>query len=213
MSDVQWFYAQLLTSYHSLQELYVTIACTGLNHISSHVRLKSLIETRFSALPVYEYLITFGQEYNTVWNRKMSASSILLLSIRWEMLAFAVAEIVPSTQKVSHFGMGTLNHTDQTPLLRGVLGCSSGGILSTLTLQKLQVRNYRYRYLAGRTICPSCMYVILHSSQHSPPSFNVRGSKLLQCFPLCAFSLCGIEVGHGHVLFSSWVLYHWPQTW
>lgn len=39
-----------------------------------------------SALVAYEYIITIWQEVEAVWKRPMSATSILLISIRWLML-------------------------------------------------------------------------------------------------------------------------------
>ncbi|GJE85358.1 hypothetical protein PsYK624_014370 [Phanerochaete sordida] len=38
----------------------------------------------------YEYAITFPQEVETIWRRKKSATTMLLLMIRWVMLLFAM---------------------------------------------------------------------------------------------------------------------------
>ncbi|GJE93847.1 hypothetical protein PsYK624_100110 [Phanerochaete sordida] len=47
-------------------------------------------------LIVYEYVITFGDEVHTVWNRKMNATSLLLISVRWMMLFNAILMHVPA---------------------------------------------------------------------------------------------------------------------
>lgn len=57
--------------------------------------------TQGIALVVYEYIITFSDEIQTVWKRRLTATSFLLLTIRWVMVAnVAVASFVPSTPKV-----------------------------------------------------------------------------------------------------------------
>lgn len=43
-----------------------------------------------SAMIVYEYIITFDREIQSVWQRKWTASSLLLVSTRWGMVANAI---------------------------------------------------------------------------------------------------------------------------
>lgn len=52
------------------------------------------------ALALYEYLITFADEIETVWKRPWTATSMLLLSTRWVMLLTLVYTVVPSTPTV-----------------------------------------------------------------------------------------------------------------
>ena len=40
----------------------------------------------FLALVVYEYLITFDREIAVVWNRRWTATSALLVFVRWTMV-------------------------------------------------------------------------------------------------------------------------------
>lgn len=47
-------------------------------------------------LIVYEYVITFGDEVVTVWKRKMNATSLLLISVRWAMLFNAILMHIPA---------------------------------------------------------------------------------------------------------------------
>ena len=54
------------------------------------------------AIVVYEYIITFYDEIKTVWKRRWTATSFLLLSIRWIMVANVLIIIfVPSVPDVS----------------------------------------------------------------------------------------------------------------
>lgn len=52
------------------------------------------------ALVAYEYIITLDQEISTVWGRKRTASSALLLSIRWVMVLNQVVSYIPVSPKV-----------------------------------------------------------------------------------------------------------------
>lgn len=47
------------------------------------------------ALLLYEYAITIDQEWNAVWRRKWTLVSGLLITIRWDMLAFAFISLLP----------------------------------------------------------------------------------------------------------------------
>ena len=52
-------------------------------------------------LVLYEYLITLDGEFSAVWNKKASATSILLISVRWNMVFGAILNLVtPGTQLV-----------------------------------------------------------------------------------------------------------------
>ncbi|GJE99217.1 hypothetical protein PsYK624_154660 [Phanerochaete sordida] len=46
-------------------------------------------------LVAYEYAITFGREVRCIWMRKLSATSLLLLSIRWTMVLSQVLVWIP----------------------------------------------------------------------------------------------------------------------
>ncbi|EKM56356.1 uncharacterized protein PHACADRAFT_91681, partial [Phanerochaete carnosa HHB-10118-sp] len=48
-------------------------------------------------LVVYEYTITLGQEVAVVWKRRFTATSMLLLGIRWFMLLGSILDATPPT--------------------------------------------------------------------------------------------------------------------
>lgn len=52
---------------------------------------------------VYDYVLTFAQEVTTVWRRKMTATSLLLVTTRWVMVLQAVVQFVPPVPKVRVF--------------------------------------------------------------------------------------------------------------
>ena len=53
-----------------------------------------------AALVTYEYSITLHDEVNNVWNRKFTVSSVILVLVRWNMLAQVLSEIAPNTPSV-----------------------------------------------------------------------------------------------------------------
>lgn len=53
------------------------------------------------AVLVYEYIITFDDEVSTIWRRRWTAPSILLLTTRWNMMIQAVINFAPSTLQVN----------------------------------------------------------------------------------------------------------------
>ena len=55
---------------------------------------------RGSALTAHEYVMTLDQEVAAVWRRKWTASSLLLLSVRWVMVFVQVALCIPASSKV-----------------------------------------------------------------------------------------------------------------
>lgn len=56
--------------------------------------------TTFVALAAYEYVITFRQEVDTVWKKRQSATSILLLMTRWTLLLGALIGVVQGPAQV-----------------------------------------------------------------------------------------------------------------
>lgn len=69
------------------------------------VRILALVHTRahrivILALVVYEYLITLDSEVATVWKRRLTASSVLLLSVRCNMVANVVLNAALTLPKV-----------------------------------------------------------------------------------------------------------------
>ncbi|KIP07976.1 hypothetical protein PHLGIDRAFT_401426 [Phlebiopsis gigantea 11061_1 CR5-6] len=64
--------------------------------LQSH-RLTKLLWQKYTciaaiALAVYEYVITFEQEMNTVWKRKLNWTSVFLLAIRYTTLLDAILQ-------------------------------------------------------------------------------------------------------------------------
>ncbi|EKM57632.1 uncharacterized protein PHACADRAFT_77355, partial [Phanerochaete carnosa HHB-10118-sp] len=53
-----------------------------------------------SGLVVYEFLITIDGEVNIVWKRPITASAVLLGSVRWCLLLSIVLQLVPATPDV-----------------------------------------------------------------------------------------------------------------
>ncbi|EKM51939.1 uncharacterized protein PHACADRAFT_199442 [Phanerochaete carnosa HHB-10118-sp] len=51
------------------------------------------------SLVLFEYVVTFPEEVNTVWRRKFTWTSILLLSMRWIMVLSQVAAWFPMSEK------------------------------------------------------------------------------------------------------------------
>lgn len=49
--------------------------------------------TSRQAMTLYEYVITFDQEVNTVWRRKWTLTSFLLISIRGMMVLFGLTAL------------------------------------------------------------------------------------------------------------------------
>ncbi|EKM48717.1 uncharacterized protein PHACADRAFT_202485 [Phanerochaete carnosa HHB-10118-sp] len=73
-----------------------------------------------SGLPIYELLITFDNEIKIVWKRPVTASAVLLGSVRWCMLLTAVLQLEPSTQNFPVAGkqqIAYLNSTHSCPPL------------------------------------------------------------------------------------------------
>lgn len=70
---------------------YITIAmsCKPLNPYP--LVSKSDILTRLLGLVIYDLVISFHKEAALVWQRRMTATSILLLSTRWALVLSAVA--------------------------------------------------------------------------------------------------------------------------
>ena len=48
---------------------------------------------------MYEYIITFNQEVAVVWERRFSATSVLLIGSRWLMIVFAYLVFYPGPAK------------------------------------------------------------------------------------------------------------------
>ncbi|KIP09452.1 hypothetical protein PHLGIDRAFT_116395 [Phlebiopsis gigantea 11061_1 CR5-6] len=53
------------------------------------------ISVAVDALLFYEYIVTFEDEVRTVWHRPWSAPSMLLLSVRWNMLLTSMTVYLP----------------------------------------------------------------------------------------------------------------------
>ena len=58
------------------------------------------IRAAYLALLAYEYVITFAEEVRLVWGRPVTITSVLLLTVRWMMVAYATVGMSPSTPKV-----------------------------------------------------------------------------------------------------------------
>ncbi|GJE98361.1 hypothetical protein PsYK624_145900 [Phanerochaete sordida] len=54
------------------------------------------VQAGLLGLVAYEYVITFGQEVACVWQKPISATSVLLLSTRWVMVLYQAIWVTPS---------------------------------------------------------------------------------------------------------------------
>ena len=57
------------------------------------------------AMFIYEFVINFDLEVTTVWQRKKTVISILLISIRWTMLANSFLLLSPTSSHSSLHGL------------------------------------------------------------------------------------------------------------
>lgn len=55
---------------------------------------------KWIVLVIYEYVITIDREMQTVWCRRWTASSFLLLSSRWVMVLSAVRTLSPIVSRL-----------------------------------------------------------------------------------------------------------------
>ncbi|GJE85346.1 hypothetical protein PsYK624_014250 [Phanerochaete sordida] len=62
-------------------------------------QLSNYVGCSFAALIIYEYSITFGQEIETIWKRKVTVASGLVLVARWMLLLLAAACILTPTAR------------------------------------------------------------------------------------------------------------------
>ena len=85
-----------MNPYYSQLTNYIGVAVTG---ISSYCVMRIAL-TNQTALVAYEYFFTIDQEVNTVWKRKLTLSSVLLISIRWAMVLNQVPPWIPPFPKV-----------------------------------------------------------------------------------------------------------------
>ena len=90
------------------------------------------------AVVIYEYLITIDREVETIWRRRWTASSLLLLSTRWVMvLSFMLPFATPPPNVSYLINAATCN----LPAVRGIIA-SQLSCTSAAHVQKLQGLNY-----------------------------------------------------------------------
>ena len=81
-----------------MQGDYAGVAIIGERHGFSLHGFSS--EHGYTALVAYEYLITFHEEVATVWKRKLTATSLLLLSTRYVLILTQILTFVPASPAV-----------------------------------------------------------------------------------------------------------------
>ena len=52
-------------------------------------------------LVLYEYLITFPDEIRLVWKKPWTLASVLLLSVRWNMVVNSLLDFIPQVAQFS----------------------------------------------------------------------------------------------------------------
>ncbi|GJE90431.1 hypothetical protein PsYK624_065640 [Phanerochaete sordida] len=55
------------------------------------------VENASMTLAFYEYLITFSDEVDIFWKRKLNATSLLFLATRWTMVLSAILDVTPTS--------------------------------------------------------------------------------------------------------------------
>ena len=88
---------------NSLERAYADYAFDG-THSNTSLAVRSFLEELkpgFSALAVYEFLITTEDEVSIVWGRPWSVASVLFLSNRWiGMFCVSILNTIPLIPKV-----------------------------------------------------------------------------------------------------------------
>lgn len=79
--------------------------------------LLTFVISHFTALMIYDYLLTFNHEVRIVWGSAPTAVTILLLGMRWAMVLSAVAGLVPGTSQVSSNDRILGNMRSDSPLI------------------------------------------------------------------------------------------------
>ena len=84
----------------SLVDNYTTYALLG---TSARISVQAQGDGRLAALVAFEYLLTLPFEARLWSRRRWSISSVLFLASRYLMVAIAVLDAVPYTEKVGAF--------------------------------------------------------------------------------------------------------------
>ncbi|EKM56463.1 uncharacterized protein PHACADRAFT_207695 [Phanerochaete carnosa HHB-10118-sp] len=81
------------------------------------IQAQSYADVAMTAIVVFEYLVTFDQELTCVWQRKFSATSVLLLTTRWVMIINQAIVWMPSTPKTkcSPLSISEKNRSPNSP--------------------------------------------------------------------------------------------------
>ena len=95
---------------------YAGIAANG-EHISL---VKSMADLLWKAIITYEYLITFQQEIAVVWRRRLTATSLLLLSTRYTLMLTQLMDYIPPSDIVRRFNWSYTYQLDWILLHTGV---------------------------------------------------------------------------------------------
>ncbi|GJE99243.1 hypothetical protein PsYK624_154930 [Phanerochaete sordida] len=96
-----------------------------------------------TCLTVYEFIITFDQEVAVVWSRKLTATSILLLALRWLMVLGPLLQTIPFKGQQ----MCILSE-----VLNGFITCATATVISLVLALRVYAlwKESRLRYmLAG----------------------------------------------------------------
>ncbi|EKM56267.1 uncharacterized protein PHACADRAFT_193887 [Phanerochaete carnosa HHB-10118-sp] len=77
------------------------MASLNKNYLTQELRdylTVNYVECSLVCLAIYEFVITFNQEIKVVWKRKFTATSLLLLGLRWVMLPYPILAVLPAKQ-------------------------------------------------------------------------------------------------------------------
>ena len=102
------------------------------------------------ALVLYEYLITFPEEIRLVWKRPWTLVSVLLLSVRWNMVLNSLLDFIPmvaqflSPHFVKNANLNTCVQTVRITRRAALLGYIPPPPQLSSVIYKLQVRCQTY---------------------------------------------------------------------
>lgn len=136
----------------------------------SEITRANAIAFATSALVFYDFLITFGQEIRTVWQRRFSVVSLLIVSTRWVLLFEAATVILPN----GYMSCTVISWMNEAPILVGFVQTA---IFSALRICALWNRNYTLftivLVLSLAPVLTNACFFALSTSDYVPSPLNV----------------------------------------
>lgn len=128
-----------------------------------------------SATVFYDYAITFGDEVRTVWQRKFSVVSLLIVTLRWSLLVGSVANIASGPPE----SCSALMWAATIPIYVCLMQMA---VFSALRVCALWNRNYvLFAVVFLLSVVPLCTNIYefsYASSEYIPSPFNICGENV-----------------------------------